>query len=366
MLTCQKERFALPPEVHYLNCAYMGPLSRRTEAAGVAGVRRKLDPTGIAPESFFGEADRVRGLFARLAGVADPQRVALLPAVSYAMAIVARNTVLRRGQTIVVAHEQFPSNVYAWRRLADETGGEVRTVAPDPAADARAGVWNERLLAAIDASTVLVALPHVHWADGTRFDLEAIGERAREVGAALVVDATQSLGALPLDLARVRPDAVVAAGYKWLLGPYGTALAFFGPRYDQGVPLEENWINRAGSEDFTGLVRYRDEYQPGALRYDVGERSNPILLPMLAAALEELAEWTPQGVQAYCGALIQPLVEEAAGLGYRLEPASGRGDHLFGIRLPRGRDPEPLRRALEARRIAVSMRGDAVRISPNV
>lgn len=366
MIECQKHRFSLPEDVHYLNCAYMGPLSRRTEEAGIAGVRLKTDPTLIPPGAFFTGAEAVRGGFARLIGVTDPQRIAIVPAVSYAMAIVAKNTGVHRGQNVVVAHEQFPSNVYPWRRLTEEGGAELRTVGPPEGSARRGAAWNEALLEAIDPGTALVALPNVHWADGTRFDLGAVGERARAVGAAFVVDATQSLGAMPLDMAAVRPDALVAAGYKWLMGPYGVAMAYFGPRYSEGVPLEENWINRAGSEDFSALVRYRDDYQPGALRFDAGERSNPILLPMMAAALEEIREWRPERIQGYCATLMQGAVAELAGLGYRVEDPAWRGQHLFGIRMPAGKPAEAVKAALDRHRVAVSVRGDAVRVAPNV
>jgi selenocysteine lyase/cysteine desulfurase len=366
MLTCQKHLFSLPEGLHYLNCAYMGPLPKRVEEAGIDGVRRKRDPSSLAPANFFSGADRVRALFARLVNAPDPRRVALIPAASYGLAVAARNTPLRGGQNLVLLHEQFPSNVYPWQRLAREAGAELRTVAPPEGSARRGEEWNARLLEAIDADTALVALGNVHWADGTRFDLEAVGVRARQVGAALVVDGTQSVGALPFDVQRVQPDALVCAAYKWLLGPYSIGAAYYGPRYDGGVPLEENWINRQGSEDFAGLVRYREEYQPGALRYDVGERSSPILLPMFAEALEQLLEWEPARIQAYCASLTGELVREARGLGFGVEEEGWRGAHLFGLRMPEGVDAREVQAALARRRVAVSVRGGALRVSPNV
>ncbi len=122
--------------------------------------------------------------------------------------------------------------------------------------------WNSRIIEAIDADTALVALPHVHWTDGTQFDLVEIGRRAREVGAALVVDGTQSVGALPFDVQIVQPDALICSAYKWLLGPYSIALGYFGSRFDNGVPLEETWLGRLGSEDFTKLINYQSQYHP--------------------------------------------------------------------------------------------------------
>ena len=170
-----------------------------------------------------------------------------------------------------------------------------------------------------------------------------MGKRAREVGAALIIDGTQSVGAMPFDLAAIQPDALVVAAYKWLLGPYSIGAAYFGPRFDGGEPLEENWITRRGSENFRGLVQYVDEYQPAALRYDVGERSNFALMPMLVAALELILKWNPQRIQEYCTALIDEPLERIAGLGFFLEQPEWRGAHSFGIRMPeriRSRDVE--------------------------
>lgn len=365
MLTCQKDRFSLPDGLHYLNCAYMGPLPLRVQEAGIDGVRRKADPSRIAPADFFTDSDAVRERFARLVGAPDPQRIALVGSASYGLSTVARNSAVERGQNVVVLHEQFPSNVYPWRRLTREHGATLRTVAPPSGAE-RGRRWNERLLEAVDRETAVVAVPHVHWVDGTRFDLEAVGERAREVGAALVVDGTQSVGALPFDVRRVRPDALVVAAYKWLLGPYGIGVAFLGERYDGGTPLEENWINRRGSEDFGGLVAYRDEYAPGALRYDVGERSNPILLPMLAAALELALEWTPAAVQAYCARLLADVLPRVAELGFALEDEPWRAAHLLGLRAPVDLPRERLLEALAEHRVVASLRGTALRVSPNV
>lgn len=78
----------------------------------------------------------------------------------------------------------------------------------------------QRLKAAIDEHTALVTLGHVHWADGTLFDLKAIRRKTAEAGTWLVVDGTQSVGALPFDVQEIQPDALICAGYKWLMGPY--------------------------------------------------------------------------------------------------------------------------------------------------
>ncbi|MFQ5890264.1 MAG: aminotransferase class V-fold PLP-dependent enzyme [Gemmatimonadota bacterium] len=366
MLTCRRADFTLPEGLHYLNCAYMSPLSRRVEEAGVTGMARKRDPAGIRSDDFFRDCDALRALFARLVHAPDSQRVAIVPSVSYGIGVVARNETARTGQNIVVSAEQFPSNVYPWRVLCAERCLELRTVAAPEVGEGRGEEWNARLLEAIDGDTAIVALPHHHWTDGTRFDLQAIGTRARDVGAALVIDGTQTLGAAPFDVAAIRPDALVCAAYKWLLGPYSIGLAYYGPRYDGGRPLEEAWLAKPASEDFRRIAEYRDDYRPAALRYDVGERSDFIRVPMLIAAIGQLLEWGIASIRNYCARLVHEMVEGVRDLDVWVEEAVWRAPHLFGLRLPPGVDLGRLQSAFAARRVYVSLRASAVRISPNV
>ena len=364
-LSCQAAEFSLPGNIHYLNCAYLGPLPRKVQDAGMAGVAIKSDPSRIVPADFFADAEAARGLFARLINVKDSSRISLVPAVSYGVATAARNTPIGRGQNLVFVGEDFPSDVYAWRKAAAKARADVRIVAP-PSGEARGEQWNARILEAIDRDTAVVAVPHVHWADGTRFDLPAIGRTARAVGAALIVDGTQSVGALPFDCGEIQPDALMCAGYKWLLGPYSTALAYFGPRYDGGEPLEETWIARKGSDDFRRLVQYQDEYGAGAVRYDGGQRSNFILLPMLIAAMQFVLDAGPARIQDYCRRLIEAPLENVRGLGFKLERDEWRSAHLFGLGVPAGVDLARLSESLKANDVFVSMRGSSVRVSPNI
>jgi selenocysteine lyase/cysteine desulfurase len=364
-LGCQREAFSLPQDHHYLNCAYMSPLPRVVEEAGVTGMLRKRNPASLAPEDFFRESQEVRALFSELINAPSPDSIAILPSVSYGVGVAARNTPLVSGQNVVLLHEQFPGNVYGWRRLAWENGAEIRMVRPRPGPH-RGRNWNERILESIDGDTGVVALAPVHWTDGTAFDLESIGARAREVGAALVLDGTQSVGALPMDVQALEPDALIVAGYKWMLGPYSIGVGYFGPRYLDGLPLEETWIAREGSEDFRGLVDYQDGYQPGAVRFDVGERSNFILVPMLVAALRILKAWRPERIQAYAESLTGELREEAQALGFKVEDEPYRVGHIFGIRMPTGVELSVVSRLMEEEGVSASLRGSALRVSPHL
>ncbi|REJ74167.1 MAG: aminotransferase class V-fold PLP-dependent enzyme [Acidobacteria bacterium] len=364
-LDCQRPLFSLPADTHYLNCAYMAPLARSVEQAGLAGLERTRLPSDIVADDFFAPSNRVRSRFAELIG-APSEGVALVPSVSYGLACVANNLPLQADREIVVAAGQFPSNYYPWSRRAREVGARLTVVEPPENRTRRASGWSQRLLEAIGPHTAIVALPQIHWSDGTRFDLAAIGARAREVGADLVLDVTQSAGALDLELDRVRPTAIVAAAYKSLFAPYGTAFAWLAPALYEGRPLEETWIARRGSEDFARLVDYSEQYRPGAARFDVGERSSPILIPMLEEALRLVASWGASRIQAYAAQLLEPHLEELAELGCHVEDARWRSAHLVGVRPPRGTDLEALRQELARRSVHVSIRGDAVRVSIQV
>src|SRR5262245_8048127 len=266
MIPCQRDLFEMPDDIAYLNCAYMGLVSRRARAAGEAGLARKSQPWRITPQDFFTESEETRALFAKLIG-ADAEGVANLPSASYGVAIAAANLPVTAGQRIFTLEDQFPSNLYAWREVADRTGATLVTIPRPPDYD-----WTAAVLAELDERTALVALPNAHWTDGGLVDLARIGERAREVGAALVVDGSQSVGAYPFDVNIVQPDFLICPAYKWLLGPYSLGFLYAAPPRRAGRPLEWNWITRAGSDDFAGLVNYCDEFQPGARRYDMGER----------------------------------------------------------------------------------------------
>ena len=358
--------FSLPPDLHYLNCAFMAPSSKRVVEAGRLALGRIEAPARLGVADFFEPGAHVRQLFAGLIGAAEPDRVAIIPSVSYAMATIARNTPLATGQVVVVVEEQFPSVVYTWRRACRESGATLRTVSAPDTAESRAEAWNAALLDAIDDRTAVVAIPELHWTDGLRFDIDAVGARARAVGARFVIDGTQSVGALPFDVGRTRPDALVCAGYKWLTGPYSVGVAWYGPAFDGGTPLEENWITRRGSDRFNELVNYRDDYRPSAIRYDVGERSNFVLLPMLEAALEQVLEWTPETIAAHTRTLTGAAVPRLRELGCRVEDDRWRAGHLLGVRLPAGVDVEQLGRGLAARQVSVSLRGGAIRVAPHL
>jgi selenocysteine lyase/cysteine desulfurase len=357
-LPVQRELFDIPDDVAYFNCASLAPQLKAAGEAARAALTRRARPWRIRGEDWFTEAEERRTLFARLAGV-DADGVALVPATSYGLAVAAANLTARPGQRVLVLADDYPSNYYTWQRFAQRTGATVVPV------DRRDGqTWAEAVLEALDERTAVAAVLAAHWTDGGTVDLAAIGSRARAVGAALVVDASQALGAMPLDLAAVQPDYLVTVGYKWLLGPFALGYLYVAERHRDGVPLEENWISRLGSEDFAGLVGYQDSYQPGARRFDVGQRTHFETTPMAVVALRQLLDWGVPRIAATLAQTTDRIEQEAGAVGLTLT-ARDRGPHMLGISLP-GPARQRMGSALAEAGVFAGVRGSSLRISPHL
>ncbi|MDX2210726.1 MAG: aminotransferase class V-fold PLP-dependent enzyme [Sphingopyxis sp.] len=358
-LPCQRDAFAIPRDVHYLNCAYMGPLPVAVSAAVSAGAALKSSPWTYRPADFFAQIGAYRNRAARLMG-ADGEDIALVPSASYGLAIAAKNLPLARGQNLVVLGDQFPSNYYVWTAKAADAGATVRIARREADDD-----WTAAVLASIDADTGIVAVPQCHWADGRLVDLMRVGSACRAVGAALVLDLTQSLGAMAFDAAAVQPDFAVAAGYKWQLSPYGTGMLYVAPRWQGGEPIEYNWLNRAGSQDFARLIDYTETYQPGARRFDFGECANPPLLMGACAALDLIESWGVANIAETLRARTDAIAAQAAALGLTAAATHQRAPHFLSLAFP-GAVPSGLVERLAAANVHVSLRGTSLRVTPHL
>ncbi|PKA83080.1 selenocysteine lyase/cysteine desulfurase [Ulvibacter sp. MAR_2010_11] len=366
MLANQKHRFNLSEEAIYLNGAYMAPQLRSVEQIGIESLRKKASPFFISESDFFSEKIVLKQRFAQLIEAPDPECIAIIPSVSYGIATVIKNIEFKKGDEVVVLEEQFPSNYYAWKQLETEKEVVLKIIKAPKLEVGRAERWNEALLEAISSKTKVVAIPNIHWADGTLFNLKLIRKRTVEEGAYLIIDGTQSVGALPFSIAEIQPDALICGGYKWLLGAYGLGLAYYGEKFHHGNPLENNWMNHEGSENFSNLVNYNENFKPKATRFDVGESSNFILTPMLSEAIRQLLEWTPAAIQEYCKNLTQDFLKQLPKNEYYVEDPKFRAHHLFGIYSTQGKTIAALKEEISAKKIVVSYRGNAIRVSPNV
>ncbi|MFI5102148.1 MAG: aminotransferase class V-fold PLP-dependent enzyme [Terriglobales bacterium] len=321
MLSCQRHLFDIPDDVAYLNCAYMSPLMKSALEAGTAGLARKAHPWEITPDKFFTGSDEFRTTAAQFID-SSADCIAIVPSASYGIATAARNLPVKKGQRILVLAEQFPSNYYAWQRRTEETGASLKVVAwPED---------NDWTAAVLDALTADVAV-----------------------------------AALPFSVREVQPDFAVAASYKWLLGPYSIGLLYVAPKWQDGIPLEENWIQRANASDFASLILYTENYDNGARRFDMGERSNFALLPAAVRAMKQLLAWDVVQISETAGALNRQLANAAADLGFSAPAEPWRAPHYLALRR-KAAIPKQLPEMLAREKVFVSVRGSSIRVTPHV
>jgi selenocysteine lyase/cysteine desulfurase len=360
MLANQRDMFDLPTDVTYLNCAAHTPLLNSVRQAGLEGLDRKYHPWDMDITVPPAEAEQLRGLFASLIG-AGADDVAIVNSTSYGIETAARNLELAAGQRIVVIQEQFPSNVFSWRHLARERGAELCFV-DRPLDDD----WTSAVLAELDKTVAIAALPPCHWSDGSRLDLVAIGARCRELDIAFVVDATQVIGAMPFNVSEVQPDFVACSAYKWLLCPYTLAFLYAAPHRQNGTPLEFHRWNHTAPSAIATNMGYPEDYNTGARRYDMGEVNNFINLPMAIQALSQLITWTPVAIQEYLLPLTEAVATQARIRGWTV-PADGRRvGHFIGMVPPAALQDDLVPRLMAEENIHVSQRGKGVRVSPHL
>jgi selenocysteine lyase/cysteine desulfurase len=326
-LGANRAAFDVPRDVAYFNTSNLSLQLHAVRRAGEAALRTRARPWSIAAGDWFTHVEQARSLFAELIG-ADVDGVAVVAATSYGFAVAASNLPLAEGQRVLVLAEEYPSGIYTWRRAVRRAGAHLLTVSRQPGRS-----WTDAILEQLDERVGIVSVPNVHWTDGALVDLDRVAARVHEVGARLVIDASQSAGAMPLDVRALRADFVITVGYKWLLGPFGLGYLYVAEQHRGGQPLEENWISRAGSQDFTRLVNYRDDYQPGSRRFDVGQRTHFELMPMAVAALRQLTIWQVDNIAAALKQVTSQLAVGAADLGLTPLPTDERASHMLGIAL---------------------------------
>lgn len=357
----QRHLFDIPDEIAYFNCAYNSPQLNESTKRLLSSVHTKSHPWERTPESFFDDAETIRGLAANIFG-GDADGYSINPAASYGLSTAARAVEphLKSGDRILLIAEEFPSNVLPWRRTAQQVGAVLVTV-PTPVD----GNWTQAILDSIDEGIKVVAVSTCHWTNGAYIDLRPIGKACRDSGCVLVVDATQSLGAMPFAFAEIQPDFLVAAGYKWLLSPYGFSLLYVSEQWRNARPLEETWLARNNAEDFAALVKYTDNYMPGARRFDVGEKCTPTILPGAIAALEQIEAWGVENIAATLSAINSTIAHRLEQLGFQLPGELQRCPHMFGARLP---DTYTGNFVADMRKwnIFISQRGNAVRFAPHL
>lgn len=204
--------------------------------------------------------DKGRGLAARLVG-SQSQNIAYIQNTAHGLSIVALGIEWRSGDNVIVCEQEFPSNYLCWLQLA-EKGVEVRRFASNDGT-----ILPDQIRNMIDGRTRLVSLSHVQFYSGFRVDVSAFGELCSKYGALLVVDGTQSVGAVTVDVAAAGIDVLAVSAHKWLMGPRGVGFAAFSQRaLDEIKPRIVGWLSVQDPFEFKRTL----EFLPDARRFEPG------------------------------------------------------------------------------------------------
>jgi selenocysteine lyase/cysteine desulfurase len=363
MLASQRALFEMPRHICYLNSASYSPLPLKTQEAGRAAVGRKGTPWTIDAGFANRQHERARAAAARLIN-AEPADIALIPSISYGVATAAKVLTIERGARVIVLENDHSSPVLEWQTRADAEGFVVETVhQPDD------GDWTAAVHAAIErpgaAPVGLASISSVHWSDGGLIDIDKVGAALRQRGAKFLIDATQGVGVLAMDVKRLDPDFVIFPTYKWLLGPYGRAFLYVAPRHQDGIPLEQTAGGRRDVRAENAVYFADLRYTPDARRFDMGERDHFVSMEMASIGMEMMADWGAAAVAQRLQMLTERIAEGVRGIGVSVPERHVRAPHILCLGFKDGM-PKGLIEALASDDVYVAARLGRMRISPHV
>ena len=360
-ISCQRNLFNIPDEIVYLNTAYISPLSLKVEKAINIGCKLETEPWKIDPEfHFFHQIKETKIIFSNLFNISY-KNVSLIPSASYGISTAANNIKLTKTKNkILILKDQFPSNVYPWMELSKKQEGVLEIID-----DLNETTLTEEIINKISEEVAVVAIPNIRWTDGYIIDLKKVSDACKKFDVNLILDLTQSAGAMQIDLKEINPEFAIIANYKWMLGPYSTGFLYISDKFIDGVPLEETWIGRKNSQDFSKLTDYQSLYNSDSIRFDMGQRANFSLLPGVKAALEQLHDWSIRKIENTLNQNNLIICKGLSELGFEILSEKNRAPHFISARLP-GYDGNLLINTLKKNKIFISERSGYLRITPHL
>jgi cysteine desulfurase / selenocysteine lyase len=355
-----RKHFADFGETTYLNCAYQGVFPLTAVARGHQAIDLKCHPQRMEPAEYFGLPERVRSHLAAIVG-SDDKEIALTSGATQGIGVLASGLDLGPGDEVLVAADNFPANLFTWLHMRRK-GVQVRLLK-----NGDAPLQVDEVAKAFRANTKILALDWVNYSTGRRIDLASIGSLARERGALFVVDGTQGVGALELNVHDLPVDLLAVAAYKWLLGPYGTGFVYVREELLNRLDLKVvNWMSVDGADDFDALPIDDFRLANAARIFDVPETANFLNLSAMEASLEFVRGVGVRAVTEHCTSLLDHAAEGLQKRGYALanddRPRLPSPLLCFRCQTPEATDK--LYEKLKTDHIEVSLRHHRVRISP--
>lgn len=346
----------------WLNCAHQGPLPNVAREALDRAAAWKQRPFELTSERFREVPARLRAALSALIN-ATPPDIILANSASYGLHLIAKGLPLAAGDEVLVFARDFPSDILPWL-LRERDGVAVTRIAPKGPV-----VELQDLERHVTPKTRALCLTWVHSFTGWAIDLDAIGGFCRERGITFVVNASQAIGARPLDVRTAPVDAVVSVGFKWLCGPYGTGFCWMRPDLrERLLPAKAYWLSMFTADD---LARPLDvAIKPGseARRFDVFGTANFFNYVPWTASVEFILEQGVEPVRDHDQALVDRLVRGLDAIGCRLvSPSSGSRRSTLVVFTPPSPERAPaVYDALARANIHVAMRSGNIRIAPHL
>jgi len=349
-----REKFPITRKKIFLNHSAYSPLPQP-----VADIMRQYNEDLCNYEIDESKYSLGQELFASLIG-AEKDEIALVQNTSTGLNIVANMIEYPTGSNIVTTDMEYPSVVYPW--LKPSLGVQVRYVK-----NVNGKVLAEDVDKAVDERTVAIAVSHVEYVNGFRHDLKALADIAHKHGAYLVVDAIQSLGAMPVDVRQSNVDFLTASCYKWLLGPAGAGYLYV--RRDLIEQFEPPFIGWASvkpevfeTTEFWDISKL--QLSDTASRFEVGSPSF-ISFVGAAAAIQLLLDVGIENIQRRILNLTQTLIDSVKDLGYHLTTPEDEENARSGIVHFLIKKAQDKAKKLRDKGIIVSARSNGLRVAPH-
>jgi cysteine desulfurase / selenocysteine lyase len=358
----QNEWFPID-DVTYLNFAAHAAIPRVALNAVQSSVAAKMRPHIVDDRSFFSVAASLRQTLATLIG-ANPDEVALTSGAGAGLAAIAYALKWSAGDEVIIARGEFPVQYATWKPMEAREGIKVRIAVPQGQF-----IQSDDLVAALTPSTRVVSVSHVRFDDGSMLDVSSLAAACKRNGTLLVLDVSQSCGAIPMNVRSLGADFIVCAGYKYLLSPWGTGFLWTRKEnLDSLRPGPYNWLSQ-GVESFARLNYVNPEPAPSLSRWDSAEAASiyNFNLTVMEASAKFVLDAGPALIRDHNQALIEHFFQRLPE-GYRLaspRQASQRG--VFGcFEVGSRAGTESLYQTLRDEGFVVALREGKIRVAPHL
>jgi cysteine desulfurase/selenocysteine lyase len=349
----------------YLNLASESPMPKVSIRAVQAALETKKNPHQKSDADFFEVPRRTRASIAKLIG-AKPEELALTSGASAGVAAVAHALTWKPGDEVITAKGEFPLQYATWKPMEKREGLKLKIVSPR-----ERFITADDLIAALTPRTRLVSVSMVRFDDGSLLEAARVADACHRQGALLLLDASQCCGATPMDVNQLGADFIVSAGYKWLLGPFGTGFFWVkGEHLGKVRPGPFYWLAALTSDNFAALNLADAKVAASAQRWDAPEWASYFNFNLVAmdASVDFVVRMGPELVAEHNRKLIELMFERLPKDRFvAASPLDATRRGPYGCF--RARSPEKTAehyQHLRKENVVVSLREGNIRVSPHL